>query len=68
MNTPSNESKLDLVIAGYLDVLETSGHDSRDQLILENPDLESELRSFFSSHDAMRRAGFVSRSRAAHER
>ena len=55
-HTPSDNPKLDALLAAYLEAVERGETPDRVQLIAANPDLAAELHAFFSDLDRVHRA------------
>ncbi len=55
-HTPSDNPKLDALLAEYLEAVERGEQPDRAQVIAANPDLAAELQAFFSDLDRVHRA------------
>ena len=55
-HTPSDNPKLDALLAGYLEAVERGEKPDRAQFIAANPDLAAELQAFFTDLDRVHRA------------
>ena len=54
MNDPSQNERLDEILAAYLDSERSGQRLDRQRLLAENADLADELRAFFADHDRMK--------------
>ena len=55
MNSSVPEQKLDLVLHGYLQAIDAGQSPDQEELLLQHPDLASELREFFADQEKMKR-------------
>jgi hypothetical protein len=53
---PSSDSRLNDILAAYLQAVEAGQTPDRQRLLEDNPDLAESLRAFFADHDRMKQA------------